>query len=82
MKVTIKAHAKQGGFPVECVPGLVQFDGMALLPHEAAMLALALEGAAERAESMAADAAAVITWEGGSDTARAYVEKYATKGQA
>lgn len=58
MRLTIKAHAKPGGYGVQAVPGLVQFDGLALLPHEAAMLATALDQAAEAAETAAANEAA------------------------
>lgn len=58
MKITVKAHAKPGGFPLVSIPGLVQFDGLSLLPHEAAMLAQALNHAADKAEDLAATEAA------------------------
>lgn len=59
MQFTVKAHAKPGGFPVAAVAGLVQFDGRALLPHEAAQLAYTLEHCAEQAETLAAKEAAL-----------------------
>lgn len=59
MKFTVKTQA-QLPVNVKAEAGRVCINGLSLLPHEAAMVGDALSRCADRAESMAADAAAAL----------------------
>ncbi|WP_431257199.1 hypothetical protein ACQ86G_21440 [Roseateles chitinivorans] len=59
MRYTVKTVA-QTPVQVEAVAGQVVINGLALLPHEADMIGQALSRCADRAESIAAEAAAAL----------------------
>lgn len=59
MKFTVKTQA-QLPVNVQADAGRVTINGLCLLPHEAAMVGDALNRCADRAESLAADAAAAL----------------------
>lgn len=65
MKATVKTMS--GPVGIESAPGLVFTNGVVMLPHEAQMLATALEQAAEsalmRADHAASTAAAAVVSE-------------------
>lgn len=60
MRFTIKVHGQDHGVTIQPMAGRVMMAGLPILPFEAAMLADALNRCAERAETMAAEAAAAL----------------------
>lgn len=59
MRFTVKTVAATP-VHVEAVAGQVVINGLSLLPHEADMIGQALSRCADRAESIAAEAAAAL----------------------
>lgn len=60
MRYTIALQLAPQRALIAAEAGRVDFNGQKLMPHEAAMLAQALEDCAERAEDMAAELAAKL----------------------
>lgn len=60
MRFTIKVHGRDDGLTVQPEAGRVLVSGVPMLPFEAAMLADALNRCADKAECLAAEAAAAL----------------------
>lgn len=60
MRYTIALQLAPHRALIAAEPGRVDFNGQKLMPHEAAMMAMALNECADKAEDLAADAAAAL----------------------